>query len=166
MRDALGALEAILVDEVSLYRQLAQRLPFKLALIRRNRVDQLERLTHQEEADLRRLAELESVRHQAVDALLAHLPAGTPARLVELVLVLPEAWQTRFNTLGAELKGYCAQLQEGHARCVAMLHAGLEAIDITMSLVGQAAANNEPALYGRDAGTAMQAPSFLLDRRA
>lgn len=161
METQLLALEATLRDEVAIYSTLANRLPFKLALIRKNRVEQLERLTLQEEADLKRLTELERSRTACVAELASRLAA--PPRLSAFLPLLSGEWNARLAPLGDKLRQHIAALREGHETAKILLKASLDYVDLTMNLVGQAVANAQPAMYG-GAPTA-QAPSLLLDWR-
>lgn len=164
METQLMALEAALHDEVAIYSALVNRLPFKLALIRKNRIEQLERLTLQEEADLKRLSELERERMRCVTGLVAFIGSGVGPRLSSLVPHLSGAWRERLNPLGEKLRCLILALREGHETARVLLTASLDYVDLTMSIVGRAVTNAQSTLYG--GAPSVRAPSLLLDRRA
>ncbi|MBO9540055.1 flagellar export chaperone FlgN [bacterium] len=167
METQLAALEAALRHEVAAYQGLLNRLPFKLALIRKNRVDQLEHLTRQEEADLARLLGFERERNQSVQAILSALPAGTEPSLSGILPHLTPDWHSRLAPLGDRLREQVGALREGHETCKILLKASLEYVDITMQLVSRTVANAQPLMYGgADEETPLHSPSLLLDRRA
>lgn len=167
METQLAALEAALRYEVSAYQILVNRLPFKLALIRKNRVDQLEHLTRQEEADLSRLVGFERERLESVKAILASLPPGTEPSLAGILPHLAPEWRARLTPLGERLRELVGALRDGHETCKILLKASLEYVDFTMQLVSRTVANSQPLLYGgADEETPLHSPSLLLDRRA
>lgn len=164
METQLLALEAILRDEVAIYSTLVNRLPFKLALIRKNRIEQLDRLTQQEEADLKRLSKLERERAACVAELIPQLGSGVSPRLSAFLPMVPGAWRERLAPLGEKLRHHIEALREGHETAKVLLKASLDYVDLTMNLVGQAVANAQPAMYG--GAPSVQSPSLLLDWRA
>jgi hypothetical protein len=167
METQLAALEAALRHEVAAYQVLVNRLPFKLALIRKNRVDQLEHLTRQEEAELARLVGFERERIESVQAILAALPAGAEPSLVGILPHLSSEWRGRLSPLGDRLRDLVKAVREGHETCRVLLKASLEYVDITMQLVSRTVANAQPLMYGgADEETPLHSPSLLLDRRA
>lgn len=163
MESSLTRLEGTLRDEIRAYTALVNRLPFKLALIKKQRIEQLERMVSQEEEELRQLAELELGRAATVREL-CHLLPGVEPRLAALLPHLPAARRATLTELGDSLVALTRRLREGHAEVAARLRTCLEVIDFTMDMVGQAVANAQPATYGGSPGA--YAPSILLDRRA
>lgn len=166
MDELLTALERTMCDEVAAYTVLVNRLPFKTALIRKNRVEQLEHMTRQEEAELKRLTELERERAHAVQELMPALGALEPTLAALLPHLAPE-WRSRLQPLGDRLKDLAQALRRGNETCQILLRASLEYIDFTMQLVGSAVANAQPNVYGLGmAEPEANSPSLLLDRRA
>ncbi len=166
MDELLTALERTMRDEAAAYTVLVNRLPFKTALIRKNRVDQLEFMTRQEEEELKRLAELERDRAAAVQQLSPMLGVSEPT-LSAILPKLPPVWQDKLQPLGERLKELAVALRAGNDTCQVLLRASLEYIDFTMQLVGTAVASAQPNVYGGGmAEPDVNSPSLLLDRRA
>ncbi|HEY9855074.1 MAG TPA: flagellar protein FlgN [Stenomitos sp.] len=167
MDELLTTLERVMRDEVSAYTVLVNRLPFKTALIRKNRVDQLEYMTRQEEEELKRLTDLERARLEVVQQLLPAMGTGAEPTLSALLPALAPEWQAKLQPLGDRLKELAVALRKGNETCQILLKASLEYIDFTMQLVGNAVANAQPTLYGDGmAEPDANSPSLLLDRRA
>jgi hypothetical protein len=166
MDKQLMALEAILRDEVAIYGALVSRLPFKIALIKKNRVPQLERITQQEEADYKRLAELEKHRAEVVQEILALMPKGVGPQLTSIAQHVALSWRDRLLAPSKQLVELARELKEGHETCRVLLRASLEFVDFSLQLVAKAA-NAQPTVYG-DAEPMTQVPtrSVLLDWRA
>lgn len=164
----LKALDAVLRDELALVRALVGRLPYKTAVIRKNLVDQLARITEAESADQQRLATLEQTRERALLDLCGTLGVTPTRRLIELSPALPAAWRAHFDALGLELKSTVEELRTGHQACMAMLRAANETVELTMSLVADRMRDSRVNLYGhtpREAATPARS-SVLLDWRA
>lgn len=167
MDELLMALERLLRDEVAAYTVLVNRLPFKTALIRKNRVEQLEHMTRQEEAELKRLTELERDRAQTVRQLVAALDTDAEPALAAILPRLAPEWQATLRPLGDRLKELAGALRTGNETCQILLRASLEYIDFTMQMVGNAVANAQPNVYGGGmTEPEVNSPSLLLDRRA
>ena len=164
METQLLTLEATLRDEAALYSTLVNRLPFKLALIRKNRVEQLGRLTRQEEEEIRQLQVLERTRAACMSELAVLLGPGVEERLNTLLPRLSAEWRLRLSPLGEKLRQLTRTLKEGHETARVLLGASLDYTDLTMSLIGRAVAQSQTTIYG--APPIIQAPSLLLDRRA
>lgn len=159
--ERLGELESLLSDELSAYTHLVNRLPFKLALIKKNRAAQLERLMAQEAEEMQVLAGIERQRAAIMTALSAQLPAPV-ATLRELLAQLSGARAERLGKLGDELRAKVADLQAGNQTCRELLRLSIDYATYTLDLIAQAAAP-EGMTYD---GSVAQAPSLLLDRRA
>lgn len=166
MEELLTALERTMRDEASAYTVLVNRLPFKTALIRKNRVDQLEYMTRQEEEELRRLTDLERERALVMEQLSSALGLAEPTLSALLPKLAPE-WRAKIGAWGDRLKELAHSLRAGNDTCQVLLQASLEYIDFTMQLVGSAVANAQPNVYGGGmAEPDVNSPSLLLDRRA
>lgn len=165
METQLSRLESILREEVSAYAALVSRLPFKIALIKKNRVEQLERMVGQEETEQKRLFELGAARVACVQDLITTMPAGTSCTLSGILPHLGATWRRTLQELGEQLAQLVSALREGQATCTILLRTSLEFVDFTMQIVGRAMVNAQPALYGSEPAPAY-APSILLDRRA
>lgn len=167
MEELLTALERAMRDEVAAYTVLVNRLPFKTALIRKNRVDQLEFMTRQEEGELKRLAALEHDRVAVVRELVAAIGPGVEPALSGILPLLSVEWQAKLQPLGERLRDQALALRSGNDTCQILLRASLEYIDFTMQMVGNAVANAQPSVYGGGmAESEANSPSLLLDRRA
>jgi len=168
MEAHLKALDAVLRDELDLVRALVGRLPFKTAVIRKNRVEQLARITEAELADHQKLASLEQARERALTDLCQAIGAPVTSRLVELSGWLPVSWQTHFDALGLELKAAVEDLRRGHETCTAMLRVASETIELTMSLVAERVRDTRVVLYGHAPKPQVSETrsSVLLDWRA
>lgn len=167
MEELLTVLERTMRDEVAAYTVLVNRLPFKTALIRKNRVDQLEHMTRQEEEELRRLTELERLRAEVVSQLLPAFGQGLEPTLAAMLPRLSPEWQAKLQPLGERLKEQAIALRSGNETCQVLLQASLEYIDFTLQMVGSAVANTQPNVYGGGmAEPEANSPSLLLDRRA
>lgn len=167
MEELLTALERTMRDEVAAYTVLVNRLPFKTALIRKNRVDQLEFMTRQEEGELKHLTALESERAAVVHELSSALGLEGEPALSGILPGLCAEWQAKLGPLGDRLKELALALRSGNDTCQILLRASLEYIDFTMQMVGDAVANAQPTVYGGGlAEPDANSPSLLLDRRA
>lgn len=167
MEELLTALERAMRDEAAAYTVLVNRLPFKTALIRKNRIDQLAYMTGQEESELSRLADLERDRVTVVQELLVAMGLEGEPTLSGILPGLSLEWQGKLRPLGERLKDLALALRSGNETCRILLKASLEYVDFTMQLVGNAVANAQPAVYGGGmAEPKANAPSILLDRRA
>lgn len=167
MEQQLTALETALRDEVAAYTVLVNRLPFKIALIRKNRVSQLENLTRQEEAEIKRLAELERCRIQAMRELRRLISNDVNSTLSGLLGHVPLGWRDRLAGLGESLRKLARELHDGHETCQVLLRASLEYVDFTMQLVASTLAQSQSDVYGGTFSDGeRRSPSILLDRRA
>ena len=168
MEAQLQALDAVLRDELALVRALVGRLPYKMAVIRKNLVEQLARVTEAEAVDQQRLAQLEQSREDVLRDLCEALCVPHTSRLVELSGLLPSPWKQHFDATGLELKAAVEALRGGHESCQAMLRAATETVELTMSLVADRMRDSRVRLYG-NAPRESDAParsSVLLDWRA
>lgn len=161
LEERLGALESLLSDELSAYTHLVNRLPFKLALIKKNRAAQLERLMAQEAEEMEALSGHERRRAEVMEAIAGMLPQPA-ATLRELLAQITGPRQARLATLGSELRAKVADLQAGNETCRELLRLSIDYATYTLDLIAQAAAP-EGMTYD---GSVAQAPSLLLDRRA
>lgn len=157
----LAELEALLREELAAYVHLVNRLPFKLALIKKNRAVQLERLIVQEAGEMEVLGGLESKRAELSAAIAARLPQPA-STLRELLPQLPAPWQGRLGSLGDELRVKVQELQAGNQTCRELLRLSVDYAAYTLDLIAQAA-TPEGMVYD---GSVAQAPSLILDRRA
>lgn len=168
MEAQLQALDAVLRDELDLVRALVGRLPYKMAVIRKNLVDQLARITEVEAVDQLRLAHLEQSREDVLRDLCDALGVPHTPRLIELSGLLPLPWKHQFDATGLELKAAVEALRVGHESCQTMLRAATETVELTMSLVADRMRESRVRLYG-NAPREADAParsSVLLDWRA
>lgn len=161
LEEHLAELESLLRDELSAYTHLVNRLPFKIALIKKNRAAQLERLMAQEAGEMEVLSGLEQRRAEVSRAIAQILPQPAQA-LSELLPQLPDAWQKRLAPLGDELRAKVQDLQAGNQTAKELLHLSIEYANYTLELIAQAA-TPDGMVYD---GSVSQAPSLLLDRRA
>jgi hypothetical protein len=164
----LQALDAVLRDELTLVRALVERLPYKIALIRKNLVDQLGRLSEAELVDQQRLAVLEQARELALAELCEIMGVPPTSRLIELSSSLPVVWRQRFDDLGLQLKDAVKVLHEGHETCKVMLQAAFETLELTMGLVADRVQEPRVRVYGSAPRDPEPTPrsSVLLDWRA
>ncbi len=161
LEEQLAELESLLRDELSAYTHLVNRLPFKIALIKKNRATQFERLIAQESGEMEVLNGLERQRAEVSEAIARILPL--PARtLNEMLPQIPVAWQERLAPLGSELRARVADLQAGNQTCRDLLRLSIDYAAYTLDLIAQAA-TPEGMVYD---GSVAQAPSLLVDRRA
>ena len=159
--DQLAELESLLRDELSAYTHLVNRLPFKIALIKKNRAAQLERLMAQEASEMEVLDGLERRRAEVSAAIAQHLPQ--PAQtLREMLPQLSAAWRERIAPVGDELRAKVSELQAGNGTCRELLRLSIDYAAYTLDLIAQAA-TPDGMVYD---GSVAQAPSLLLDWRA
>lgn len=159
--ERLDELDSLLSGELSAYTHLVNRLPFKLALIKKNRTEQLERLMAQEAEEMQALAGIDRQRAEVMAALSALLPAPVTT-LRELLAELSGPRQARLAQLGEDLRAKVADLQAGNQTCRELLRLSIDYATYTLDLIAQAA-TPEGMTYD---GSVAQAPSLLLDRRA
>lgn len=157
----LTELESLLRDELTAYSHLVSRLPFKLALIKKNRATQLERLMAQEAEEMEVLSGLDRKRAEVSQAIARMMPLPADS-LKELLPQLSPDWQTRLAPLGEELRAKVQDLQAGNETCRELLRLSIDYASYTLDLIAQAA-TPEGMVYD---GSVAQAPSLLLDRRA
>lgn len=155
---AVDTLEALLRQEIATYTSLVNRIPLKVALIKKNQAAQLERITTQEETDLRRLVQLEAERAELTSEIVTQWP-DTPATLSGL---LSRIERPQLRDLGVQLRTLVERLHEGNRLCAMLLNASLDYLGATMEIIASAAAT--PTGYGTD--EPVSAPSLILDRRA
>jgi flagellar biosynthesis/type III secretory pathway chaperone len=161
LEELLAELESLLRDELSAYTHLVNRLPFKIALIKKNRAAQFERLIAQESGEMQVLDGLERQRAEVSEAIARMLPQ--PARtLNEMLPLIAPAWRERLAPLGSELRAKVDDLQAGNQTCRDMLRLSIDYAAFTLDLIAQAA-TPEGMVYD---GSVAQAPSLLVDRRA
>jgi hypothetical protein len=161
LESRLSELEVLLREELSAYTHLVNRLPFKLALIKKNRTAQLERLLVQEAAEMEALSALEVRREALAKAIAGNLPQ--PAETFRGMLgQVPAEFRERLEPLGNELRAKVEDLQAGNRTCQELLRLSIEYAAFTLDLIAQAAA---PEGMTYDGGV-NQAPSLILDRRA
>lgn len=159
--EQLAELESLLRDELSAYTHLVNRLPFKIALIKKNRAAQLERLMAQEASEMEVLNGLELKRSEVSAAIARILPQ--PAQtLRDMLPQMPEAWRKRLAPLGEDLRAKVEDLQAGNHTCRELLRLSIDYASYTLDLIAQAA-TPDGGVYD---GSVAQAPSLLLDRRA
>lgn len=161
MESQLLELETLLRDELTVCGHMVNRLPFKLALIKKNRTAQLERLIVQEAEDMAAMGELEARRVAICEAIAREHPLAEPTLKAQLS-ALPRAWQERLEPLGAELRTKVEELQAGNRTCRELLNLSIAYAAYTLELIAQAATPDGMG-YGDHGATA---PSLLLDRRA
>ncbi len=159
--EPLAELEAILRDELAAYTHLVNRLPFKLALIKKNRTEQLGRLLTQEASEMRALDALELRRCEVSGAIASHFQAPVQT-LNELLPLLSPAWRKRLAPLGDDLRLKVADLQAGNHTCRELLRLSIDYATYTLDVIAQAA-TPDGLVYD---GSVAQAPSLLLDWRA
>lgn len=161
LEEKLTELESLLRDELSAYTHLVNRLPFKIALIKKNRAAQLERLMAQESGEMEVLAGLERRRAELSESLAAHFsqPAAT---LRDLLPQVTPAWRDRLAPLGEQLRVKVEELRAGNATCQELLRLSLDYVSYTLDLIAQAA-TPDGMVYD---GSVAPAPSLLLDWRA
>lgn len=157
----LTELESLLRDELSAYTHLVNRLPFKIALIKKNRAAQLERLMAQEAGEMEVLSGLERQRAEVSRAIAQQMPQPATS-LKELLPQLAPSWQNRLAPLGDDLRARVEDLRAGNHSCQELLRLSIDYANYTLELVAQAA-TPDGMVYD---GSVSDAPSLLLDRRA
>jgi len=161
LEEHLTELESLLRDELSAYTHLVNRLPFKIALIKKNRSAQLDRLMAQEAGEMEVLSGLD-LRRTEVSRAIAQQLAQPTQTLKDLLLQLPESWRNRLAPLGDELRAKVEDLQAGNQTCKELLRLSIDYAAYTLEVIAQAA-TPDGMVYD---GSVSQAPSLLLDRRA
>ncbi|MNR86234.1 FlgN protein [compost metagenome] len=161
LEELLAELESLLRDELSAYTHLVNRLPFKIALIKKNRAAQLERLIAQETGEMEVLSGLDLRRTEVSRAIAQQLPQPAQS-LKELLPQLSESWRNRLAPLGDELRAKVEDLQAGNQTSKELLALSIDYAAYTLEVIAQAA-TPEGMVYD---GSVSEAPSLLLDRRA
>jgi|GEM_PF-3407463 FlgN protein. len=161
LEELLAELESLLRDELSAYTHLVNRLPFKIALIKKNRAAQLERLIAQETGEMEVLSGLDLRRAEVSRAIAQQLPQPAQS-LKELLPQLSESWRNRLAPLGDELRAKVEELQAGNQTSKELLALSIDYANYTLEVIAQAA-TPEGMVYD---GSVSEAPSLLLDRRA
>lgn len=158
MEELILRLEEVLKAEGNVYAALCNRLPLKMALIKRNQVQQLDRFVTQEEAELKKLAEWGQQREAMVSQLAERFSVAP--RWSELEKALPASLRERLSPSIERLRAQAETLKEGNWQCEQLLQAALRYIDYSVNLIASAFAVPDTS-YGEP--EAQETPSLILD---
>lgn len=160
-------LEQALGHQVAGLTALKNYLPRKRDLVKRNDTAGLDELALREEAQLRRLAQVEAQRG-VLQQLLARelgLPAGAP--LSALIPHAPSALQSPLTERGRQLSALVTQIREAQAELAEMLKIALDFVHYSMDVFAELATAASTQQYGAS-GDADVRPtgSWLVNQQA
>lgn len=160
-------LEQTLGQQVAGLTALKNYLPRKRELVRKNDTAGLDELGLREEAQLRRLAQVEAQRGVLQQLLTRELglPGGTP--LSVLIPHAPAVLGPPLTERGRQLSTLVAQLREGQAEINEMLRISLDFVHHSMEIFAELATAASTQQYGAD-GDAEARPTggWLVNQQA
>lgn len=165
LKRAIGMLEAILVRQTEIHREMLRVAEDKQQSIIKGDLEQLEKSVSEEKKIVARVEEEEEKRKAVMPLVLQGLgaPAGVE-KLADVIALMPEPEREHMTAVRAELKEVleAAQIKTRHNS--ELLKASLEHVESFLRAISDAATPNKT--YGNDGGKRPGGGPSIIDRSA